>query len=455
MKIFILNPNFNEEKKSIMNVRARQPLSLAIIASILRNDGYQIKLLDANVLNFSFQQVLKSIKEYEPDILLLTSSPIDRWECPNSHIDNIFNIINQAPARFKVLTGSHGTTMPEWVFANCRVDFIIRSEPETAVKNLVAALKDGRPIDKIVGLSWRQNGAIVNNSAERILNLDSLPFPAYDLLPMAEYGMGGLSKPFTILMTSRGCPFNCIFCLKAMLPDKYVERSVPKVIEEIEHLIKNYGIKSIFFQDWEFFINEHKVKEICDQLIERKLAISWAANARATDIIRAKDLMPLVRKAGCVKINIGLESASDKVLKEINKQITSKDLQKAIDILKENNIVGGYYMLINAPGENRETIRETMDFIAKNNLDVKPFLFPIPYPGTILFEKLKQKYPHQKFDWSNIEKYAGSVDTQFSPFWSLWYLRNYKNQLKFGKLYLFSWSFWHDLFFRATNRRSD
>lgn len=448
MKIFILNPNFNEEKKSIINVRARQPLSLAIIASILRSDGHQIKLLDASALNLSFFLELKAVEEFQPDVLILTSTPIDRWECPNSRIDNIFRLINSADVKIKILTGTHGTTMPEWVFDNCHVDYIVRGEPELAIKNLIIALSQEQPVENIPGISWRRNGQVFSNQSQRIIDLDALPVPAYDLLPMEKYSMGDLPKPFSIVLTSRGCPFNCTFCLRAMAPGGYIQRSVNKVIDELKYLVKNFGVKSIFFQDWEFFIDGNRVREICQEILEKKLNFGWVANARATDIIREKDLMPLTKKAGCLQINLGFESASDQVLKKINKQITAQELQQAVDILKANNLAGGYYMLINAPGENRATIRETVDFIVKNNLDVKPFLSPIPYPGTVLFEKLKNKFPGRRLTWHNIERYAGSLDTQLSPFWSLWYLRNYKNRLKYGRFYFFSWSFWRDLFFR-------
>ena len=442
MKIFLLVPNLNEEKKSIMNVRARQPLYMAIMASLLRDGGHDIRLLDANALNLTQQQILDQLAEFDPDALIVTSTPVDRWECPNSNIENIFKIINRASVRYKILVGSHGTTMPEWVFDNCSVDFIIRGEPELAVSKLIAALSTGDDFSQLSGLSYKSNNQVVNNPAVRITDLDALPLPAYDLLPMNKYSSNDYERPFSIVLTSRGCPFNCIFCLKAMMPGQYVTRSVKKVLEEIEYLIRNFGIKSVFFQDWEFFIDSDRVEQICSQIISRGLKFFWGANARATDIIRSEKIMPLVKQAGCININLGMESGSDRVLTAIDKKITQADLQRAIDILKQNGISGGYCVLLNAPGENYDTIRETIDFILKNNLRVKQFLPVIPYPGTILFEKIKNKFPGKKLNWNNIEGYAGLVGTDLKPFRSIWLLRHYKHRLQYGRAYWLKSDFW-------------
>lgn len=433
INVFILIPNFNSEKKSTMNVRTRQPLSEAIIASILRTEGYAIKLVDANVLNSSDEEILRVISDFQPDVLIVTTTPIDRWECPNSHIDNIFGLIDVANANNKVVIGSHGTTLPQWVFDNCKTDFIIRGEPELAVAKLIGFLAGDENIklSEISGLSYRLDGKILNNSSQRIVDLDCLPLPAYDLLPMERYASNDFEQPFSIVLTSRGCPFSCIFCLKAMASGVYIVRSIPKVIEEIEYLIKTFNIKSIYFQDWEFFIDSRRVEEICRAILDMGLKFSWGANARATDIIRNKELMPLIKKAGCVSINMGLESASDKVLVKINKQISKAEMQQAIEILQKNEIIGGLYMLLNAPGEDCRTIRETQDFIEKNKLRVRPFLAPVPYPGTELFNELKKKFPLRQIDWDNAEDYAGTLQVAMNPKAALLYLRGYKYLRKF------------------------
>ncbi|MCX6796830.1 MAG: radical SAM protein [Candidatus Falkowbacteria bacterium] len=442
MKIFILCPNLNEEKKSIINVRARQPLSLAIIAAILRNDGHQIKLVDANVLNLFLTKILEEINQFSPEALILTSTPDDRWECPVPFIDNIFKLINTVKVKYKILTGTHGTTMPEWIFSRCKVDYIIRGEPELATQDLIFSLSNNRTLEQVAGLSWRKEGAIINNPGQRITDLDKLPMPAYDLLPMELYGGTQFPQPFSIMMTSRGCPYNCTPCLKAMSPGVYVAQSPKKVVDEIAYLLEHFAIKFIFFQDWEFFIDCERVKKICNLILDKGLKVEWGANARATDIVRLQHFLPIIKKAGCLFINIGLESASNRILERINKKVTQNDLLSAINILRANEIKIGLCVLLNLPGEDKDSLKETANFIIDNNLEVKKFLPVIPYPGTTIFANLKKLKPGIELNWDTVENFAGSAETELRPQISHLYLRHYKNSKKYGKFYLLNPSFW-------------
>jgi len=436
-KIFILNPLIYSRKKSIMNVRPRQPLSLAYIANLLRN--HEIKFLDANVLKYSIEKTLKEIRKFNPDYLILTSSPVDRWECPNSNIDSIFEIINKANIK-TVLTGSHGSLTPDWIFKKCKVDIIVRGESELTVLDVVNG-KNPK------GISYRKNNKIIHNlDANRIQDLDAL-FPAYDLLPMDKYSYSffDLPKPFSIMLTSRGCPFKCIFCSKAMAKDQYIVRSFENVIKEIKHLVDNFKIRSIFFQDWEFTIDKKRVENICDSILKEKIKILWGCNARANDL--SDKLVRKMKKSGCVRINIGFESGSQEILNKINKRINIKDLEMAIKICKENNINIGMYSMINLPGENKKTIKETVEFLKRNNINSMTPNFVIPYFGTDLFSRLKKNKQNINFTWDNIENYAGKVDTKLKPWLARFYYRNFKFEKQYGKLYFINPKFYYEKFF--------
>jgi len=443
MKIFILNPPIYSKKKSIFNVRPRQPLSLAYIAALLLNKGYEVKLIDANILGYKIDQAIEKIKEQKPDILILTSTPINRWECPNSHIDSVFEIINKAKINPTILTGSHGSLTPEWIFKKCSTDYIIRGEPEMTVFNLVEAIIKQKDIKKIKGISYRKDNKIIHNEdASRIDNLDNLPFPAYELLPMDKYryGFADLPQPFSIMLTSRGCPFNCIFCLKVMSRDKYIVRSPENVLEEIEYLIKNFNIKSIFFQDWEFTIDKERVEKICNLIIKKGLNFLWGCNARANDL--SDELVKKMKKAGCLRINIGFESGSQEILDKANKNIKLKDLEKAVKICRNNNINIGMYAMLNLPGENRKTIEETINFFSKNNIESMTPNLAIPYFGTPLFEMLSKNKKNIEFTWDNIEKYAGKIDVSFSPRKAMFLYKYFKLQSRFGRYFWFSSKFY-------------
>ena len=428
-----------------MRVRKRQPLSLAYIASLLR-DKHEIIFLDANVLDYDADETVKKIKEAGPDILILTSSPVDRWECPNSHIDSVFKIIDRAQVENTILIGSHGSATPDWVFEKCQVKFIVRGESELTTTNLIEAIQNNRDLRKISGISFRENNEIFHNApAPRIENLDSLPFPAYDLLPMEKYSytQPDLPQPFSIMLTSRGCPFSCIFCLKIMMPGKYIARSPENVIQEIKYLIDKFGIESIFFQDWEFLIDKERVRKICELILENNLKFKWGCNARLNDI--EEELVGIMKKAGCRRINIGLESGSQNILNQAKKGINVQDLERVAKILRENQVHLGAYGLLNLPGENRATIKETVGLFEKNKIQAINFNLAIPYFGTELFEKLQK---NQKFTWGNIEDYAGRVETELSPFWARFYLRHFKFRSQFGRFYFFNPRFYQKIISR-------
>ncbi|MFH2013608.1 MAG: radical SAM protein [Patescibacteria group bacterium] len=436
MKIFILNPFLFTGKLSRLS-RKRQPLSLVYIASLLRNN-HKIKLLDANALNLSLEDTIKEIKKFNPEVLILTSTPIDRWEVPShAHIkflvNNLVKMINSLKIPYIILTGSHGSVMPEWLLKKTRVNFIVRNEPELTVLNLIDNIKD---FSKVKGISFLKNGKVINNpDAERNKNLDKLPFPAYDLLPMDKYSYTypDIPKPFSIIMSSRGCPFKCIYCLKTMMKDLYIIRGPENVIDEIKHLINDFNVKGIYFQDWEFMINRDRVDKICDLMVKNKLDIKWGCNARVTDI--DDEIIRKMKKAGCVRINIGFETGSQKLLDISKKMIKMSDTKEAIDICKKYNINIGIYSILNLPGETRKTIAETEKFLADNDLETmcSPNL-PLPYFETEMYEMLK-KQEGKDFDWENLEKYAGKVDVSQSPWLAKIYRWHYKYKYNCGRFY--------------------
>ena len=437
-----------------MNVRPRQPLCLAYIASLLLRNKYEIKLLDANVLNYDADKTISEINKYRPDILILTSTPVDRWECPNSHIDSVFEIINKAKIHPTILTGSHGSLTPEWIFGKCRVDYIVRGEPEMTVLNLIEALAKKKDVKEIKGISYKINDKVISiEDAPRIENLDELPFPAYHLLPVDKYRYGFLDLPplFSIMLTSRGCPFNCIFCLKIMSEGKYLARSPEKVVSEIEYLIKNFRVKSIFFQDWEFTVDKKRVEEICDLILKKNLKILWGCNARASDL--SDELVRKMKSVGCTRINIGFESGSQRILDKANKRIKVEDLEKAIKICRKYNINIGMYAMLNLPGEGINTIKETVRFFNKNKIESMNPNFPIPYFSTPLFDELQKDNKNVKFSWDNIEDYAGKINVKQSPRMARLYYRHFKFKNKFGPLYFFRPKFYRLIFKSIKNKK--
>ncbi|MEK7072216.1 MAG: radical SAM protein [Patescibacteria group bacterium] len=439
MKIFILNPCLFTGKLNRL-ARKRQPLDLAYIASLLRTK-HEIKLVDANALNLTLEDTIREIKDFNPDIFILTSTPIDRWEVPShSHIklliSNLVEIINSIDIPHTIIAGSHGTVMPDWILQNSNINFVVRGEPELIIDELVTALANGSDTSAIAGISyWKDNKVVNNPDAMRNAHLDDLPYPSYDLLPMDKYRytFPDIPKPFALMMSSRGCPFNCIYCLKEMMKGRYITRTPENVVKEMKYLAENFNIKGIYFQDWEFLIDKNRVIEICDLIKENNLDIKWGGNARASDV--TEDIALKMKEAGCVRINIGFETGSQKVLDMAKKQIKLSEVRNAINVCKKLGINIGLYSILNLPGETRETIKETEKFLAENGLKVMcAASLPVPYFKTKLYEMLKDQ-EGKDFDWDNLEKFAGRVGVAQPPWLAKIYRFHYKYTYVIGAYY--------------------
>ncbi|OGD63374.1 hypothetical protein A2160_02730 [Candidatus Beckwithbacteria bacterium RBG_13_42_9] len=446
-KILIINPPIYTKGKIgfDMLVRPRPPLTLAIIQAILKKD-YNSSLLDASALAYRPEKTIKLILTKKPQILILTSSPLDRWQTPNLFLDSVFSIINEAkkdnPQIKVILTGTHGTLTPKWVFDNCQVDYVVHGEPELTVKELVKLITADKEINKVKGISFKKGVKVVTNSPRPALKeLDSLPFPAYEDLPLHKYcyTSNDLATPFTTVLSSRGCPFSCVFCLRAMMALPYRVRSPKNVAKELLLLQKKFKVRSVFFQDWEFTIDKKRVEKICQLIKKNKIRIKWGCNARATDL--SLNLVKVMKKAGCVRINIGFETGSQKLLKSADKRIMVDDLEKAINICHELKINIGIYLLINLPGETEETLKETAKVLVKNKIDDNFWWnYPIPYIGTELFrqdKRLKNK------TWPELSAWAGKVGTEMKTDTARKLLNRFIWQEKYGRLYFLNPSFYN------------
>lgn len=440
MRICILNPFLYTGKLEKM-ARKRQPLSLAYIASLLRKE-HEVNLIDANALDYTKEETLWAVENFRPDILILTSTPIDRWEVPShEHItqltENLIEITSRVRVPYVVMLGAHGTLTPKWTLEHTRVNFVVRGEPEMTTYNLVKEIIGKKNYYTIKGISFYDRGVCIHNAdAPRIENLDELPFPAYDLLPMDKYRYTypDLDSPFSLMMASRGCPFSCTYCLKVMMPNKYVSRSPASVLAEMKYLKERFGVKSIYFQDWEFMIDKSQLNTMCDWLIKNKLGITWGCNGRASDI--SDELVSKMKKAGCVRINIGFESGAQEILDKAKKYIKVEQMENAFNVCRRHGIHFGIYSIINLPGETAQSIRETEEFLAKHNLKTlcAPNL-PIPYFGTELFEMLKAQTGQTEFSWEDLDEYAGKVGTKYSPFVAKVLRWHYKYRAKYGRFY--------------------
>jgi len=403
----------------VIDNRVRTPLGIAYTASYLRDNGFSVEIIDANALDYSNAKVSKLILKNKPKFVVITTSPLDRWECPYLDIESpteLSKLVKSKNTSIEVIfQGPHGTSNPEWVFEKCdSVDYIVRGEPEISTFELVKILSSSKSyegLESVKGISFLKESKLMSNrSRELNKDLDNQPFPAYDLLPMEIYSKNS-DKGVTsgvLVLSSRGCPFQCIFCLRNMYGMDYRYRSPQNVIDELKLLQNDYDVKAVYFQDLEFCIKKDRVYEFCKLYHENNLSIKWSCSARFNDI--DEKLVKTMQQSGCKHMNLGLESGSQKVLKKVKKGIELDNASRLIKYLTRINLSFTTFFMCCLPGETKQTLKESRKFLVKQGLKIYGGNLAIPYPGTELFEMAKHKYPG--IDWDNCGEYAGKVGTK-------------------------------------------
>ena len=291
--------------------------------------------------------------------------------------------------------------MPEDVLISPDVDYVIRGEGEIHFFELISGLETA----SIKGLSYKKDGKFIHNpDGALISDLDSLPFPAYNLLPVKNYvpTLGSYKRlPAISIITTRGCPGKCTFCLGSYLGGKVRMHSTRYIIDEIKMLIRDYGIREISFYDDTFTAYRNKVRDFCNIIIEEKIDITWSCFARV-DFVDG-DILRLMKASGCHQIMYGIESGSNEILRNIKKKTS---LEKAVEIVAITKKIGiecrAAFMLGN-PGETLQTMKQTLDFAKRLDPDIALFNITTPYPGTEMYDWAGKNGYLKTKDWSRYD----------------------------------------------------
>jgi len=366
------------------------PLGLAYLASFLEKDNHQVKIIDSATLDYKIKDIKSQIKEFNPQLVGVTATTSSIYDAYD--VAKLTKSLN--PKIKVVIGGPHVTFTAKQTLQECPfIDIVVRREGEETFKELVNNLEfsgeNNLFLKKIKGITFRDNGKIEETENRPFIkNLDEIPFPAYHLLPMDRYNLEG--KRFSAIMSSRGCPFSCIFCSSSALFGKiWRARSPENVIEEIKLLKYKYKIREIEFLDDTFTLNNKRVGKICELLIRENLGISWACSSRVDTINQS--LIEKLKKAGCHTIYLGIESGSQKILNIISKGITLTQSEKTISLIKKANLNTFGSFVIGIPGETVKTIKKTINFARKISPSFAQFTICTPYPGTKLFKIAKEK----------------------------------------------------------------
>lgn len=374
------------------------PLGLASIAAVLEKNNYPVEILDANTLQLSEIETVKKVKNaYIVGITAMTPHI-------NSAIRIAKGIKQNNPDIIVTMGGPHVTILPQETLANVpEIDIIVRGEGEETIVELYDALENRKPLDSVRGITYRDGGYIKSTQArEPIIDLNALPFPAYHLLPINLYKLHpphGRRHPYMAMMTSRGCPYKCIYCSKPIFGSKFRAQSPERTVDEIEYLNKKFGIKEIIFYDDSFTLDKNRIMQLTEDIKNRGLEIAWTCETRVNLV--NEELLKNMKNAGCYLIAYGIESGSQMILNELRKGIALDQVTDAINITHKAGIQTVGYFMMGSPEETPETIRQTIDFAKKQQLDFAQFSVTIPFPGTDLYKLYLKEGSTSQINWDD------------------------------------------------------
>lgn len=420
MKILLLIPptDLTRSYGKLKSFSNPQPsIGIAYIAAVLRDNGYDVKVVDAYVNQYTLEEIMDIVNRYAPDIIgmsVLTPSADVVYEISK-------NIRIAFPDMKIVMGNMHASLFAEEILLQNYADYIVHREGEMTMAELMDALKNNGNLEKVRGISFKKNGTVVNTPlSKNIEDLDSLPYPAWDLFPMDKYSTDPRTEVKKsvvemMILATRGCPNQCTFCSSRTdrgLGSQYRMRNPKSVVDEMVYMNEKYGSDIFSFVDLAFpLVRKHAV-ELCNEIINRGLdkKLKWVTECRVKPL--DEELLALMKKAGCVRLCFGIESGNNGILKLLKKNFTVENVRKAVRMAHKAGLeVDGMFM-IGLPGETEETIRQTIDLAVELNVRYAIFNIFVPYPGCELYDILKsQDKIHYKrwSDFTSYPTYSGGV----------------------------------------------
>jgi len=405
-------------------------VSLVQMAAIL-HPTYKIKVIDANAERMGWREFIGLLDRYQPYYYMTQVT------APTLENDMYGCFLAKARGAKTIAFGTHVTPIPrETLISYPALDFVLIGEPDLTIRDLLDHLEgklDQRPAEvqkmfdkdlnyaaaisedgkvelgKIKGLGWRRNGEIVLNMPRPfIADLDDLPIPMHEELPLMKYRMPLIKGPFTFIVTSRGCPAGCTFCIKHVSYQYGLRVRSPELLMEEMWKLKKLGIHNIHMYADLFTVHRDQVMELCQRMIDEKINIKWTCNSRVDFV--DEEMLNLMAKAGNRLISWGIESGNEQILRHARKGAYADKVERALRWAKNAGIMNWGYFIIGLPGETEETIRQTIDFAKKLPLDIALFHVAAPYPGTpFFFEVVENGWFRKGTRWEQVDMDRGTV----------------------------------------------
>jgi anaerobic magnesium-protoporphyrin IX monomethyl ester cyclase len=422
MKTLILNPPW--AKEGFYGVRAGSrwphlescdttdympfPFFMAYAAAVLERAEKPVAVIDACAEKLDGERCLSRITENQPDLIVIETAT------PTADMDISYaaKIKMRHPKVLIAFCGPHVMMQnPEFLESQAHLDFVFRGEYETILLEVVTALEQGSDFTEIQGLIYRtRDGSIRDNGSRSVLtDVDTLPWPARHLFKMDLYSdrPGGIPTPSLQMWASRGCPYQCIFCVWPQVMyggNKYRVRNPTDVIDELEHCLNTWPFKSFYFDDDTFNVGKSRMLALSAEIKSRRIDLPWGVMARADLVDR--EVLTAMKQAGMASIKYGMESGVQDLIDASGKNLKIEDVEKAVRLSKELGIEVHLTFTFGLPGETEETIRKTIQKAIELDPFSVQFSIATPFPGTTYFEQLKERGHILSENW---EEYSGST----------------------------------------------
>jgi radical SAM superfamily enzyme YgiQ (UPF0313 family) len=379
-----------------------EPLGLEYLVSILKSNNIDVMLIDATIEGLDEEEFVNILRKIDPDMIGISMTTMGLI-----HDLNGLSLAKKACPNAKIVVGGpHPSAAPIELMKSVKdIDFVVIGEGEMTIVELMNALGNSKNknLGDIKGIAFRsEDGSIkLTQPRELIKDLDSIPIPSREFIDFKKVKAGlpfGRRKPFSIMMTSRGCPCNCIYCSKPVFGRKYRHRSVGNIIEEIEYLIL-IGIKEIRFYDDIFTMIPKNTIKLCDELMKRKFDLMWSCGSRVDRI--SKEMLIKMKNAGCYHISYGVESGSQKVLDTAKRGMKVNHIREAFKMTREVGLEVSAFLMFGLPGETEKTLKDTSSLIKDINPDFISASLVGIYPKTELYEIARSEKLIGDIDWCN------------------------------------------------------
>ena len=387
-------------------------VSLAQLAAMLVPE-YRVKVIDANAERMGWEAFRRELERWQPKYY------VTQVTAPTLENDMYGCFLAHARGAETIAFGTHVTPMPrESLRAYPSLDYVLVGEPDLTLRDLIDHLEGkvrGRPgwlermleksepgyrpslkedgrveLGGVKGVAWRRGGEIVVNAPRPfIADLDDMPMPLHELLPLEKYRMPLIKGPFTFIVTSRGCPAGCTYCIKHVSYQYSTRLRSPKLIMEELWRLKGLGIENIHMYADLFTVSREQVMELCERMIEERINIRWTCNSRVDYV--DEEMLKQMGRAGNWLISWGIESGNEQILRHVRKGAYPEKAERALKWARAAGIKNWGYFIIGLPGETEETIRETIEFAKRLPLDIALFHVAAPYPGTPFFYEVVER----------------------------------------------------------------